>query len=149
MKGCTCTCRSPNIQSWFLLFFISRFVLLHPFILAIILESFLVSTAVVLWTSHYFFLSSRPGCVVAQSGDAENADRMYDLIGVVVHCGSGPYRGHYITIVKSHGYWLLYDDDIVEVMCTSTSCCMIHTEKRHTLLLWRSSLVNFIIPCCD
>ena len=58
---------------------------------------------------------------------------MYDLIGVVVHCGSGPYRGHYITIVKSHGYWLLYDDDIVEVMCTSTSCCMIHTEKRHTL----------------
>ena len=23
----------------------------------------------------------------AQSDDAENADRMYDLIGVVVHCG--------------------------------------------------------------
>ena len=28
---------------------------------------------------------------------------------------SGPNRGHYITIVKSHGYWLLFDDDIVEV----------------------------------
>ena len=41
---------------------------------------------------------------------------MYDLIAVVVHCGSGPNRGHYITIVKSHGFWLLYDDDIVEVM---------------------------------
>lgn len=27
---------------------------------------------------------------------------------------SGPNRGHYITIVKSHGYWLLFDDDIVE-----------------------------------
>ena len=40
---------------------------------------------------------------------------MYDLIAVVVHCGSGPNRGHYITIVKSHGFWLLYDDDIVEV----------------------------------
>jgi ubiquitin C-terminal hydrolase len=39
---------------------------------------------------------------------------MYDLIAVVVHCGSGPNRGHYITIVKSHGFWLLYDDDIVE-----------------------------------
>lgn len=28
---------------------------------------------------------------------------------------SGPNRGHYITIVKSHGYWLLFDDDVVEV----------------------------------
>ncbi|XP_067903441.1 ubiquitin carboxyl-terminal hydrolase 12 isoform X2 [Heterodontus francisci] len=27
---------------------------------------------------------------------------------------SGPNRGHYITIVKSHGFWLLFDDDIVE-----------------------------------
>lgn len=32
---------------------------------------------------------------------------------------SGPNRGHYITIVKSHGLWLLFDDDIVEVStCT-------------------------------
>lgn len=48
------------------------------------------------------------------SDDATNADRMYDLTAVVVHCGSGPNRGHYITIVKSYGYWLLFDDDIVE-----------------------------------
>ncbi|KYO45996.1 hypothetical protein Y1Q_0021591 [Alligator mississippiensis] len=48
------------------------------------------------------------------SGDAINLDRMYDLVAVVVHCGSGPNRGHYITIVKSHGFWLLFDDDIVE-----------------------------------
>ncbi|XP_026089401.1 ubiquitin carboxyl-terminal hydrolase 46-like [Carassius auratus] len=48
------------------------------------------------------------------SADAVNLDRMYDLVAVVVHCGSGPNRGHYITIVKSHGFWLLFDDDIVE-----------------------------------
>ncbi|KAG8144329.1 hypothetical protein E2320_012855 [Naja naja] len=36
------------------------------------------------------------------SGDATNPDRI------------GPNRGHYITIVKSHGFWLLFDDDIVE-----------------------------------
>ena len=54
-------------------------------------------------------------CVYMQSDAAENSDHMYDLIAVVVHCGSGPNRGHYITIVKSHGFWLLYDDDIVEV----------------------------------
>lgn len=29
---------------------------------------------------------------------------------------SGPNRGHYITIVKSYGYWLLFDDDIIEVI---------------------------------
>lgn len=28
---------------------------------------------------------------------------------------SGPNRGHYITIVKSRGFWLLFDDDIMEV----------------------------------
>ncbi|EMP37590.1 Ubiquitin carboxyl-terminal hydrolase 46, partial [Chelonia mydas] len=49
------------------------------------------------------------------SGDATNPDRMYDLVAVVVHCGSGPNRGHYIAIVKSHDFWLLFDDDIVEI----------------------------------
>lgn len=48
------------------------------------------------------------------SADAINRDRLYDLIAVVIHCGSGPNRGHYITIVKSHGFWLLFDDDVVE-----------------------------------
>jgi len=37
------------------------------------------------------------------------------LVAVVVHCGSTPNRGHYITLVKSHYYWLLFDDDIVDV----------------------------------
>ena len=47
-------------------------------------------------------------------------------MAVVIHCGSGPNRcqpasrliswpsrGHYISIVKSHGFWLIFDDDIV------------------------------------
>ena len=50
-----------------------------------------------------------------QSDDAFNPERLYDLMAVVVHCGSGPNRGHYISVVKSHGYWLLFDDDAVEV----------------------------------
>lgn len=33
----------------------------------------------------------------------------------VVFLFSGPNRGHYIAIVKSHDFWLLFDDDIVEV----------------------------------
>ncbi|XP_076362541.1 ubiquitin-specific protease 12/46 isoform X4 [Tachypleus tridentatus] len=48
------------------------------------------------------------------SDDAYNPNRMYDLVAVVIHCGSGPNRGHYISIVKSYGLWLLFDDDIVD-----------------------------------
>lgn len=50
-----------------------------------------------------------------------NPDRLYDLMAVVIHCGSGPNRGHYISIVKSHGFWLLFDDDMVDVSAQITS----------------------------
>jgi ubiquitin carboxyl-terminal hydrolase 12/46 len=50
--------------------------------------------------------------------DAANSDRLYDLVAVVVHCGSTPNRGHYITLVKSEckdkTCWFLFDDDIVD-----------------------------------
>lgn len=50
-----------------------------------------------------------------EGDDAEgNNDRLYDLVAVVIHCGSGPNRGHYISIVKSFGFWLLFDDDVVD-----------------------------------
>ena len=57
-----------------------------------------------------------------QSDDAVNPDRLYDLVAVVIHCGSGPNRGHYISIVKSHGFWLLFDDDMVDVSVTYNFC---------------------------
>uniref|UniRef100_A0A1I7WUP4 ubiquitinyl hydrolase 1 n=1 Tax=Heterorhabditis bacteriophora TaxID=37862 RepID=A0A1I7WUP4_HETBA len=50
------------------------------------------------------------------SDDASNADRLYDLVAAVVHCGATPNRGHYITVVKSNSFWLLFDDDIVDKM---------------------------------
>ncbi|CAI5444610.1 unnamed protein product [Caenorhabditis angaria] len=48
------------------------------------------------------------------SDDATHGDRLYDLVAAVVHCGATPNRGHYITLVKSNSFWLLFDDDIVE-----------------------------------
>ncbi|GAU96903.1 hypothetical protein RvY_08274 [Ramazzottius varieornatus] len=49
------------------------------------------------------------------SNDCLNPEKLYDLVAVVVHCGSGPNRGHYISIVKtSNNVWLLFDDDVVE-----------------------------------
>jgi Ubiquitin C-terminal hydrolase len=59
-----------------------------------------------------------------QSDDAVNPDRLYDLVAVVIHCGSGPNRGHYISIVKSHGFWLLFDDDMVDVSILLTKLNM-------------------------
>ena len=68
-----------------------------------------------------------------QSDDAVNPDRLYDLVAVVIHCGSGPNRGHYISIVKSHGFWLLFDDDMVDVSNIFLNFRTVDSSKRRNL----------------
>ncbi|KZV81035.1 cysteine proteinase, partial [Exidia glandulosa HHB12029] len=46
--------------------------------------------------------------------DAEDPDRLYELFAIVVHIGAGPHHGHYISIIKSRGTWLQFDDNTVE-----------------------------------
>mmetsp|Transcript_19518 Transcript_19518/g.32811 ORF Transcript_19518/g.32811 Transcript_19518/m.32811 type:complete len:347 (-) Transcript_19518:212-1252(-) len=46
--------------------------------------------------------------------DAKGADSEYNLFAVVVHLGSGPNHGHYVSLVKSHDHWLYFDDENVE-----------------------------------
>ncbi|CAF0759557.1 unnamed protein product [Rotaria sordida] len=48
------------------------------------------------------------------SEDCTNSDRIYDLVSLVVHCGIGPNRGHYIAVVKRDGSWLVFDDETVD-----------------------------------
>ncbi|CAF0952777.1 unnamed protein product [Adineta ricciae] len=48
------------------------------------------------------------------SEDCTNNDRIYDLVSLVVHCGIGPNRGHYIAVVKRDGSWLVFDDETVD-----------------------------------
>ncbi|CAF0792930.1 unnamed protein product [Didymodactylos carnosus] len=48
------------------------------------------------------------------SEDCLNSDRIYDLVSLVVHCGIGPNRGHYIAVVKSQGSWIVFDDENVD-----------------------------------
>jgi ubiquitin C-terminal hydrolase len=44
-------------------------------------------------------------------------DAAYSLVAIVVHVGSGPHHGHYVSLVKTeHGRWLFYDDDAVDVV---------------------------------
>ncbi|KNC81264.1 hypothetical protein SARC_06410 [Sphaeroforma arctica JP610] len=50
------------------------------------------------------------------SDDAESPDQMYDLFAVVIHVGSGPNQGHYISVIKSHDNWLIFDDEKIEVI---------------------------------
>ncbi|EIW87202.1 cysteine proteinase, partial [Coniophora puteana RWD-64-598 SS2] len=48
--------------------------------------------------------------------DAENPDRMYELFAIVVHIGSGPNHGHYVSIIKTMGIWLIFDDETVDTI---------------------------------
>eukprot|EP00271_Cylindrocystis_brebissonii_P010888 TRINITY_DN27341_c0_g1_i1.p1 TRINITY_DN27341_c0_g1~~TRINITY_DN27341_c0_g1_i1.p1 ORF type:complete len:388 (+),score=100.49 TRINITY_DN27341_c0_g1_i1:607-1770(+) len=41
-------------------------------------------------------------------------DLSYSLFAVVVHVGSGPNHGHYVSLVKSHNHWIYFDDENVE-----------------------------------
>ncbi|PIN10990.1 Ubiquitin-specific protease [Handroanthus impetiginosus] len=50
------------------------------------------------------------------SNTEEDTDSEYSLFAVVVHVGIGPNHGHYISLVKSHNHWLLFDDENVEII---------------------------------
>ncbi|KAJ7040239.1 hypothetical protein C8F04DRAFT_249244 [Mycena alexandri] len=45
--------------------------------------------------------------------DMDDADRLFNLFGIVVHIGNGPHHGHYISIIKTMGTWLVFDDENV------------------------------------
>uniref|UniRef100_A0A0D9VHF0 Ubiquitin carboxyl-terminal hydrolase n=1 Tax=Leersia perrieri TaxID=77586 RepID=A0A0D9VHF0_9ORYZ len=51
---------------------------------------------------------------------SEDADCEYSLFAIVVHVGSSPNHGHYVTQIKSHGNWLSFDDDTVQISEEST-----------------------------
>jgi ubiquitin C-terminal hydrolase len=61
---------------------------------------------------------------------------------VVVHVGSGPNHGHYISLVRSHTHWLFFDDENVEMthrksslstLIMATSSCML--KKVNVLMI--------------
>lgn len=46
--------------------------------------------------------------------DVEDPDRIYELYAVIVHLGTTPFHGHYVSIIKTKELgWLLFDDELV------------------------------------
>ncbi|KIJ66453.1 hypothetical protein HYDPIDRAFT_26803 [Hydnomerulius pinastri MD-312] len=48
--------------------------------------------------------------------DIPNPDRLYELFAIVVHIGNGPNHGHYVSIIKTMGIWLVFDDETVDTI---------------------------------
>lgn len=53
---------------------------------------------------------------VPMSRESEIDEVYYRLYAVIVHVGSDPSHGHYVSYIQSHGHWLLFDDDLVAVV---------------------------------
>ena len=51
----------------------------------------------------------------ATTGETKGSEKLYELYAVVIHIGSGPYHGHYVSVIKTQARgWLLFDDELVE-----------------------------------
>ncbi|KAG5518946.1 hypothetical protein PMAC_002477 [Pneumocystis sp. 'macacae'] len=48
------------------------------------------------------------------ANDLSDSDCLYELYAVVVHLGSGPCHGHYVSVIKTESGWTLFDDERVE-----------------------------------
>ncbi|OUZ99346.1 Ubiquitin carboxyl-terminal hydrolases family 2 [Macleaya cordata] len=66
------------------------------------------------------------------SNTVEDADSEYSLFAVVVHVGSGPNHGHYVSLVKSHNHWLFFDDENVEMIDESAVQTFFGSAQEYT-----------------
>lgn len=79
----------------------------------------------------------------------KDAYKKYELSSVVVHIGSGPQYGHYISLCKNGKFgWLMYDDEIVEAVDESTVLTFIGDGQQQAtayLLFYKECLDNDIM----
>ena len=79
-------------------------------------KSFSIFILVMGWLSHARYRIAFPFDLKLcnTTDDAEHVDVPYQLFAVVVHVGSGPNHGHYVSAVKAHGRWIFFDDESVD-----------------------------------
>lgn len=68
--------------------------------------------------------------------DTPACDDMYSLVAVVVHLGC-ELAGHFLSLVRSHGHWILFDDDHVEAVSetwveNTFGSPQIHSKKKES-----------------
>jgi len=62
--------------------------------------------------------------------DPRDVTLLYSLFAVIIHIGSGPNVGHYVSIVKSAGHWLLFDDEEIQLIeDQDIACCFGATNE--------------------
>mmetsp|Transcript_19577 Transcript_19577/g.58359 ORF Transcript_19577/g.58359 Transcript_19577/m.58359 type:complete len:148 (-) Transcript_19577:1338-1781(-) len=82
-------------------------------------------------------LTTRAG--VSQTPEA--GDQMYELQAVVAHLGNRANSGHYVAVVRSASYWLLYDDRTVQV----DACCE-SLQQASLLITWANLNAVQVVP---
>lgn len=68
-----------------------------------------------------------------------------------MHIGRGLNHGHYVAVVKSGGRWLLFDDEIVELVNEQVCVCVSIGVLYPVLLLCffaAGSAVSFFMHVC-
>ncbi|SMN18254.1 similar to Saccharomyces cerevisiae YER098W UBP9 Ubiquitin carboxyl-terminal hydrolase, ubiquitin-specific protease that cleaves ubiquitin-protein fusions [Maudiozyma saulgeensis] len=64
---------------------------------------------------------SYPAKLSVESTFDPEVSKEYELTGVVIHLGSSPQHGHYVSLCKSKVFgWLLFDDETVDSVDEST-----------------------------
>jgi len=51
--------------------------------------------------------------------NTEEPNKQYELNSMVIHIGSGPGMGHYVSIIKSEDKWFLFNDNEVKMISES------------------------------
>ncbi|KAG8071164.1 hypothetical protein GUJ93_ZPchr0006g43624 [Zizania palustris] len=62
----------------------------------------------------------------------EDVDCEYSLFAVVVHVGSSPNHGHYVSQIKSHDNWFSFDDDTVQISEEFTLQTFYGSSREHS-----------------
>jgi len=63
--------------------------------------------------------------------DNDEHEAFYKLYAVIVHIGSDPNHGHYVSYIQSHGHWLLFDDDVVQVVSEESLQLVFGSTKKN------------------
>lgn len=103
-----------------------------PYCLALHLKRFKYNEQIGRFTKLSFRVVFPLELRIPLSKENDDDEDFYRLYAVIVHVGSDPSHGHYVCYVQSHGHWLLFDDDVVEVVDEEALQHVFGSTKKNT-----------------